>query len=268
MSYYCKHLVFGISVSLPLVVGCRAELVDTDAVASEHYTHAQPLEAPAPAFEGLVHRFGRSRFELGGDQKTVLADGYEKVVGNLGVFALEIDTGLTMALPNAGSGRELAEPYSANPEECRQAGVKYFIESGIPETQIRGSHVTTLIRDNGTASDGRDNPPKFVAYNSVLERHIEGIDIPDSVAWVRLAKDGSVVAETVYWPPIDRDAIRNAKALSARWSDRGLRAQILGRANQHAEIVESTVKTVVHHTPLGERAPIRAYAVFDAAGRT
>jgi hypothetical protein len=149
MSYCCKHFVLGISAGLALLVSCRAEPIDAEAVTSEYYTLAQPIEAPALPFEGLVHRFERSRFALGSDRKIVVADGYEKVIGNLGVFALEVDTGLTMAIPNAGSGRELAEPYSIDPEETRQASLKYFIESGIPEGQIRGSHVTTLVRQDG-----------------------------------------------------------------------------------------------------------------------
>jgi hypothetical protein len=260
-----------------VAVGCGSEASDPiatsqAAVSQDKTSQAVAASAQATlvsgAHAGFQHRAAKSRFVTGDNSRSTIADGFEKVVGARGVFARDPFNGSVLAIPNADSGLETADAFSADPEVNKREVLNYFVGAGLPAAQVAGTHVTTFIRGTGHDGKGRDNPPKFVAYNVVIERQLGGIRVEDSFAWARLAKNGEVVVESVYWPEVDAAVVLKAQKLKTRLADREAKSQMVGRAKSFAQdLDENSVQVAIHHTPVFEHGTFRTYAVLDAIAK-
>lgn len=216
---------------------------------SDSVGQAAPLTSSVAKYQ---HEFSRSRFVAGAAAQARVESGFQKVVGEFGVFATDGHNGAVTAIPHGASGRELAEPFTDDEGVHNKAVLDYFLGAGIPPAQVGSASVTTVIEGTGTLVDGRDAPPRFVAFNTVLERRVSGVQVADSFAWARLAKDGSVVSEGVYWPELDSNVINDAIQLDQTLSNPSVKVGLIAHAKAVLpDLDETSLHAVVHHSPIG-----------------
>ncbi|MBK7582519.1 MAG: hypothetical protein IPI67_20270 [Myxococcales bacterium] len=229
---------------------------------SDSVGQAAPLTSSVAKYQ---HEFSRSRFVAGAAAQARVESGFQKVVGEFGVFATDGHNGAVTAIPHGASGRELAEPFTDDEGVHNKAVLDYFLGAGIPPAQVGSASVTTVIEGTGTLVDGRDAPPRFVAFNTVLERRVSGVQVADSFAWARLAKDGSVVSEGVYWPELDSNVINDAIQLDQTLSNPSVKVGLIAHAKAVLpDLDETSLHAVVHHSPYWYPGAFRSYAVLDA----
>ena len=247
-------------VAIISISGCGPEVRELDSISSS----TRALASTAPAYPAYQHTLTKTGFIVGENVRSLKDADFERVIGDLGVFATDSINGSVLGIPNGSSGREQLEPFTSDAETHNKAVLDYFISAGMPASQVGSVNVTTLMLGTGSQPDGRDSPAQFVAYTSVLERRIGGILVGESFAWARLAKDGSVVREGVYWPEIPTDVVDQATQLRSRLASSSSRAQLLAAASSSlADLDESTAVVVIHHCPFTYRGAFKAFAVVD-----
>ena len=203
-----------IVLAAPFLIACSASPAEPDPAASEvgASMRAKPTSVAMaePVAPGFNHSLSRSRFRVGSASHSTVEHKMEKVVGAEGVFMRNPHTGWVFAVPNAGAPSELAPPLTQSAEEHGKRVLAYFESSGLPGDQV--GYVTVGASGHTPVDSGETNkpPPVFEGYTSHLNRVIQGILIPDSIAWARFNVNDEVVMESVYWPDIPSQAITQA----------------------------------------------------------
>jgi len=227
---------------------------------------------PVPAQSGAsvsgrayVHTLAVSGFRLGLGPKTVREGGWDKMVGNEGVFATDIRNGFVLAVPNADAPSLLAPALTSNASIHSERVLAYFRAAGTPDDEIGGTHVTTTMR--GTAPMGKVLMPAestFVSYTTHLERVIAGIPVVESQAWASFNARNEVMSEGVYWPAISSSVIRGAIALRNTLSDPAKHAQLRDLVRRSVpDLGDVEGKVVITHTPATYAEPMAAIPSYD-----
>jgi hypothetical protein len=221
---------------------------------------------------GYQHVLERSRFLTGPQQspvRRVEENGFAKVVGPAGVFAIDLRNGLALAIQSGGANkgetgaREAAstQSYSMDADKHNEQVTDYFVSAGIPRDQIGGVHANTYLSASGSTQDERPMAPKIDGYASILERKIDKISVLDSTVWARLDEQGRVVSEWVYWPPIPAKVLTEARRLE----------ELVASSDQaFSRRLPSGLppgKVVIRHSAATEDGPFEAYASYDVVER-
>jgi hypothetical protein len=215
----------------------------------------------ASVFPGYAHHFSSSKFSLGSVQRQTTEDGFDKIVGAHGVFAVDLTNGASWAIPNADAPSLTVPALTTDPDVHNNRALAYFSEAGLDMSQVSGVHVTQVTAGTVDALGGGDGPNgHFVAYNSILERTLDGILIPDSYAWVQFNANDQVVYEAAYWPDVPKSVIADAHSLQSVMANPGTRSDFLSRLPPHDD---SEPQVVVHHSLSINRDSFQARAVVD-----
>lgn len=150
---------------------------------------------------GYRHELTRSKFRPGTALESRLDQGFQKVIGMDGVFAVRERTGWAAAVPNGGAPSTRRPRYPGVASDHNARVLSYFKVAGLPEEQIGGVHVHTLMEGSGLTASARPTD-KLVAYYSLLERVVDGVPVADSFAWARFNADDEIVEEELYWPDL------------------------------------------------------------------
>jgi hypothetical protein len=214
-----------------------------------------------------MHSLDRSRFAIGEELRRVEENGYSKVVGPNGVFAINLQTGLAAASQSGTSDKEGMEGvyreekagYVMDPDVHNQRVVDYFVAAGIPKDQIGGVHATTYLSSSGSLNDAQPAPPKIDGYASILERKIDNHMVVDSIAWARMSDQGRVVSGWVYWPAIPAKALIDARRLEELTSNSDFLARL--------PTAPPRGKVVIRHSSATEEGPFEVFASYDVFER-
>jgi hypothetical protein len=222
---------------------------------------------------GYLHRFAKTRFEVGTiiEEKDEFGD--HKVVGEKGVFATNLVTHATTAIPNSSVPDPSGNVFPGNAEAQGKAVVDYFTGAGLPLSQI-----SSVTADQSGASDAKDGNPlqnsTVVAWYSVLHRAYHRVPIEGSVAWTMLGKSGNSLIEQVYWPEIPERVWDRTREFSAMLATPERKAQFMARFPADASQGELVVRhTAWHWSGQFEAAPcyrftLRGLAIcLDEGGR-
>ena len=223
---------------------------------------------------GYQHGFERSRFAMREQQspvRRVEENGFAKVVGPAGVFAVDLRNGLALAVQSGGANKGEAtapeaasaqvQAYSLDAGKHNEQVTDYLVSAGIPRDQVGGVHANTYLSASGSTQDERPAAPRIDGYASILERKIDKFGVPDSTAWARLDGQGRVISEWVYWPPIPAKALADARRLEEL---------IASKDQAYSGRLPSGLplgKVVIRHSSATEDGPFEAYASYDVVER-
>jgi hypothetical protein len=171
------------------------------------------VDSPSGGPKGYQHGADRSRFAFGGGGRAVEELGFIKRVGAEGTLAVLASNGTVLGIPNADASSLKVPPFGDTPEAHDAEVRRYFVQSGIPEEQIRNVRTATLLEATGGGDERSKVTPKVTAYYSILERAVGETPVPDSFAWARINAKGEVVAEGVYWPALPASVLADAQRL-------------------------------------------------------
>jgi hypothetical protein len=205
----------------------------------------------------------RSRFALGGAAHEVQEYGFTKLIGPNGVFSTNLHNGMVIAVPNANARAAVPPPgYAPDPDRHSNAVLQYFRDAGLPKDQIGGMHVLTRLSLSGRTGENAGSP-KVDGYTSVIERQVEGIPVPDSLAAAQLDPQGQVTAEWVYWPAIPASVIATAKQMQAALAGPGQQQSFLARLPSNLP----PGRVVIRHVSGTVTGPFQAFASYDVLAR-
>ena len=232
---------------------------------SQDPTAPAPLQPTGPTalgegFPGYHHTFDRSRFaaSLTKELTAFRENGFEKIAGEQGVFAVDALNGWALAVPNAGAEITKRPPFPGNADDHNQHAREYFRAAGIPDDQVSGVHVNTLMQ-GGAGGDGARVPDRFLGYYSVLERSIQGVPVVDSQAWVRFNVDGDVVEESIYWPALPASLADDIARFTTTAADHHYRAKL--KAAVALDVPSG--KLAIHHASSTDHRAFTALVTFD-----
>jgi hypothetical protein len=202
-----------------------------------------PERSMSGSVVGYLHSLAKSRFDVGSVIEETDELGSHRVVGDKGVFATNLVTHATTAIPNSGVPSASGDVFPGNAGEQDAAVLDYFTMAGLPSSQISS---VTANQAGGSDPKGGAGPgrPAVVAWYSVIHRSYEGVPIEDSAAWAMLGKSGNALVEQVYWPDIPEDVWARTREFQAMLADPRGKAQFIGRFPAEA----SRGELVVRHT--------------------
>jgi hypothetical protein len=193
--------------AVAFVGACSAAATEPTDVSARPVEH--PLLLAVTTIPGFNQTFSTTKFQTGNGVSTVLEPGgLTKWVGANGIFAID-DIGAASGIMSAGVP---FTPYAGGIAAHEALVKSYFLGAGLPEDQVGVMH--TNVTASGDGFPGDPEIPKQFAFSSIVTRAVQGIPVDESHAWARLDVDGNVVAEGVYWPPIDASVVADALTLS------------------------------------------------------
>jgi len=211
---------------------------------------------------GFVHSAARSRFHVGSGTRSVSEFGLEKIVGSDGTMATNRVTGAFRAILNATSPVNDVPPLTSDEVLHNQAVIAYFKEAGIPADQIGRPHVLTSMTGAGPVDDETiAQHPKFVGYTTYIPRVVDGVSVPDSFAVAALNANGEAVSEWVYWPPLPKRVLDDAKALTTKLGTAASRTVFLSALppENRGDPAEVTIR----HCDFDDERSFVAFASYD-----
>ncbi len=166
---------------------------------------------------GYAHSIAKSRFSTGSPVNTSIdSSGIERRMGPNGVVAL-FPNGFFAARPLPESPSKKAPPLTAHGDAHNAHVLAYFLEAGVPASQLGPVHANALMVATGSVAGDRE--VQHLGFVSVVDRVIDGFRIEGSFAWAQFNASGDVVAETVWWPPVPAGLVQNAHALKVALTD-------------------------------------------------
>lgn len=117
---------------------------------------------------------------------------------------------------------------------------------------------------NSLSSNSASGPivPIFDGYTTVVTRQIEGIAVPDSFAAARFNEDDDVIEEWVYWPPLPRAAIDDAKTLAALQVEPSSRSTFRDKLPPFARSGNAGEPTI-RHSDFADECSFVAFGSYD-----
>lgn len=235
-------------MALLLPAGCAAE-------PAEPLSRSTAGSAVSGAMEFRLTKQA-SRFQIGSASREVTEFGMHKWVGDNGVFATRLASGMTLGSPNADSPSRYFGALAGGPDAHDKAVKDYFIAAGLPKGQI--SSVRVMV--SGLLATKIDNPgdvqSDFSALYSYIERAVDGVPVVDSFAWASINEEEQVVTESVYWPSIPQAVIDSAKAFASSLADSTWAADFHKKAPPNG-------KLVIRHTPGVWDGTFKAAVAYD-----
>ena len=233
------------------------------------------------ALQGQAYRqtLESSRFDVGANAREESVGLYRRVSGEKGAFLVDTVTGASLAVPSFASSdlpkgmvASLPQPLTKDPQRHSAVVRDYLLRAGIPAAEVGGTHVTTTMAGSGSEADGVvPSRSTLLWYTTHLERSLGGVPVEGSYAYTSLDRDGKVISEGVYWPPISADVVGKAAALQQRLAAPASRAKYLEQvkavsADVAAAADDGEVRIV--HTSSGYHGVFEAKAVYSVIVRT
>lgn len=213
---------------------------------------------------GYQHGMKQSHFVIGAQSRVVNEFGWAKIRGSNGTFATSLRNGVVVAVPNARREKDGPINYRMTPNAHNQSVLEYFTNAGLPADQLGGIQATTRLSSRGHTGELRAATPQIDAYVSLVERKVEGIPVPDSVAWAEMNDKGEVVSEGVYWPSIPAKALEDARRLQKLLTRSSDRSQFL--SHLPAELPPGRV-VIRHSSASVQDGTFEAFASYDVVVR-
>jgi hypothetical protein len=215
---------------------------------------------------GYLHAPQNSRFRIGTFKDEKSEHGLRKTIGSDGVFAVDERNGSALGVPNGDAVALLKRPLTTNADVHNERVLAYFKSAGLPSAQVSGVHVTASMIGS---AHGVDESPESVdvqgadleGFQSVLERTIDGVPVPDSFAWARFNEDDDSVWENVHWPPIPRGVVEAARAMQRSLEATGKRQ---GLAKLAGVRDPTTLRVTIRHSSFAVEGPVASLASVDA----
>lgn len=249
---------------LGLLAGCgtAADPVTTKGATPSVFSAATPGAIAAPGTSAVVagyqHRKEASLFRLGDSVTYLSKQNLSRAIGSEGVFAVHGINGLSISVPNATAKVLSLPPLFDNEDEHNKHTVNYFVQAGIPKDQIGMVKANFEGIGSGSLDELHETTAPIVSgIYTVLTRVVDGISVPESFAYARFAKDGSVAAEGVYWPELSRVAVDEARQLHAAITDPG------NGPSLRARMPQGHLQVSIHHSGFGEQVRPTAMATYD-----
>jgi hypothetical protein len=210
---------------------------------------------------GYVDTLARSRFAIGTLVGTQDVAGMHEMIGDEGVFAAEIVSGMVIATSNADSADLVSGPYPGTADLQNEVVVGYFEAAGLEPDQVGQVTATSGFEALVSADSPIPNQNVLLTWvDTIICREFDGIKISDSFAWASLDASGKSVSESVYWPELPASTMAAVAAFQALLADQTERDAFL--ANLPAGI--SNGELVIHYTP-GEAINFSAVPYFDVS---
>jgi hypothetical protein len=217
------------------------------------------IAAPAGGAAGYQHGVTRSGFIQNASSSTE-QHGYVKSTSKEGTLAANRQDGSTFAIPSAHAENLRLPPYGNSVEEHDAFVKNYFLERGLPADQIGGVRGMTMLEATGAVGT-TPVVPRIIAYYTVIQRAVDGIQVPDSFAWARVNSRGEVVSEGAYWPALPRQALDEARQLRALLDDPAQREAYASKLPTSAR----TGALAIRHSAATLGGTFQALATFDVA---
>lgn len=242
------------------LLACTAAPPEPEKVETSTVRLTSTSASTTPGISGYAHKLAKSLFDPGAGARQASDQGFDKIVGSYGVFAVDQSNGSASA-SRSSTGVQIK--YQGTAAQHNAAVRSYFIGAGMPESEIGNVTTHTVVRGTGNTTDalsGTQAPPEIVAYTTSIGRTVAGYPIVESIAWAELDGNGKVVAETVYWPDLPGPALAEATAFSAMLGDPT-------RAAAFSAQIPSGVdpgQVAIHHSTLTERGTFETRVTYDA----
>jgi hypothetical protein len=170
---------------------------------------------------GAKYDIAKSKFAIGSKPAREDANGLTRWVGSHGVVGISAE-GAVFASLNGGAPEASLPTWSADEHELTAHATDYFAGFGVEPCQIKDSVLFETV--GCTTSNPSDaSPPQdcseLGSSSVVLSRGVDGIAIPDSEASVTFVSGDVTTQESMYWPSIPADVVRDALAFSKRLND-------------------------------------------------
>jgi hypothetical protein len=258
-----KSLRFVIPSLFFVAFGCTKASDPVTREVPSALSNSAPAE-PKTMVPGYAHTAERSRYVPGGTVTRISDQGYAKVIGSNGVFAVDEINGSAAAVPNASATANPRPPYPGTVQDHHAAALKYFLALDLPADQIGPIQVLTEMRGGHAVTDPRP-ADTFIGYTSIITRKISGVPVDDSFATVSFDVDGNVVEEHVYWPELPSAILQEVEAFASLQASPSqlvaFRQKLDGVARGYGS-GESAV--VIHHRRWTERGAAYCKATYDA----
>ncbi|HEX8106643.1 MAG TPA: hypothetical protein VF516_02895 [Kofleriaceae bacterium] len=192
-----------------------------------------------------------------------------RVTGARGSFATDRVTGAVLAVRTAMRPDQYPEPLSQSAEEHSRVASDYLVRSGVPTSEVSGTHVTTTMA-GGMSRDGKLAPwsQRLLWYSTHLERSVGGVPVEGSFAFAALDTSGAAITEGVYWPSIPADVVARAQELSRRLGSPDTRASFFEPVlKAHPEIDKAAGTVKIVHTSAGYPGRFEVQAVYSVIVR-
>jgi hypothetical protein len=99
------------------------------------------------------------------------------LAGTKGAFYTDSKTHATLAALNA-TVEKIFVPLSTDPQVHSRVATEYFLSSGIPESEVSNTHVTTAVMSVGTVNTPLDSTNmQLLYYTTHLERSLGGVRV-------------------------------------------------------------------------------------------
>lgn len=224
------------------------ELQQDEAAGTKSGLAATPAAARLASYR---HTASVSRFAVGRTNEYRTEFGMQRVVGSMGVFAINEKTGMTLGIPNATAPTRARPPFSQDAARHNDEVRAYFLKAGLPPSQIARVSEQVAMQGGGRDTGEEFNPSlaQVDAYFSTVFRQApNGVPLPDSYAWARINLDGDVVMESVYWPEIPAQVLANAETLRATLEDATKRAAFINKLPHDADSEPAAGQVAIRHT--------------------
>jgi len=139
---------------------------------------------------GYTHSLAKSWFNPGPGAHDAVRGNVDKTVGDYGVFAVDRVTGVARAIPNAGAPCLSLPSYGSSPAEHNSEARRYLVSAGVPAEQLTFAQANAIVTGGGPTDDPASDQISSHAYVTTFQRMLKGIEVIDSIAWVRLDSVG------------------------------------------------------------------------------
>jgi hypothetical protein len=239
---------------------CTVDPVDKGARPARFLSPPPSTPEDGPVIKGFRLEPGRARFAMGRYIETKSENGYERVVGEHGVFATRQSNGASFGVPNADAPAARKPALSTNSDVHNDRTLQHFLNAGLPKDQVASAHVSTLMQSRGEAGDPQNDPGEFVAFTSNIDRAVDGVPVGDSSAWARFNADDEVVEEGAFWPDVPPSVVDTAKNMRAMLDDPDLRAEYLAKLPPAAR---DNGRVIIRHSAWTIDAAPTFFASYD-----
>jgi hypothetical protein len=208
------------------------------------------------ALAGASYDVSQSKFAFGNKPSLDTAHHQTRWVGRDGIATIA-NNGAAVAIMNSRAPALDLPSWSDDPGALEDRVVDYFANMGIERCQVGEPDITS----NGAGVQAADGSlsMKWDPPTVVLTRAIDSISIPESRASARWVSGDRATAESLYWPTIPAEVVRDAFALQAILRDP---SQLTNYKARLPDDARGDGKVVIHHNDQPGPA-FRATAVYE-----
>jgi hypothetical protein len=219
-----------------------------------------PACAIGEPLAGAKYDIAKSKFAFGSKPIRDDANGLARWVGSHGDRPGVAADGAVIGSLNAGAPEASLPAWSADEDELTAHAADYFAGFGVDACQIKE---TTLFGRGacGGPSDGSSQTCVQLPSSVMLSRGVSGIRIPDSEASATFVRGDVTTQESMYWPGIPADVVRDALALRDRLSDPAKLAEYKALLPEDAR---GDGEVMIHHSSEFDQT-FRAVAVYEVS---